>query len=180
MIRHKKRGVDFGEGVVTGEHMTRLMPCLNEAEGVGSKPLSVPENGDRIQLCTLPAPRRAASSGLSGLAPMRVARLIDHVENLRLSTSSFTPRIVRFCCIYLIVLRPAACAAHVPWRGDFPQSLALSTVLPLPPGSGGVAFHLNASLQDDSRKSEGHDANEGEDDSSRTPPTPPIRATKQT
>lgn len=43
---------------------------LNEVEGAGSKPLSVPVAGDRIQLCTLPAPRRAASSGLSGLAPM--------------------------------------------------------------------------------------------------------------
>ena len=53
--------------------------------------------------------------------------------NLRLSTSSSTPRTVRFCCSAYAPTYPDCPGPLALWRGDFPQGLTLSAVLLLPP-----------------------------------------------
>ena len=99
-------------------------------EGVGSKPLSVSFATDRIQLCVLPAPKRAASKGLFELAPMgllvsaiirqsRLFRFIVHTHNRSFLQQSLPSQIP--------YVRPFAL-----WRGDFPQGRTLSAILLLP------------------------------------------------
>ena len=100
--------------------------------------------------------------------------------NLRLSTSSFNPRIVRFCCIDLIVsdlplVRPM-CTVE---RGLSSESGSVSGP-PTPSGAGWRRFPLERIPSGGfTRKSEGHDADEPDDEQHEDAPYTASRTAEQ-
>ena len=108
------------------------MQASSRVEGAGSKPLSVPDHGDRIQLSVLPVPRRAASTGLSGLAPMRMLVPSTTGQPPPLGFTVHTPH-RSFLWHGPGRLQPPVLRSSALRRGDFPQGRTLSAVLLLPP-----------------------------------------------
>ena len=72
-------------------------------EGVKSKPLFVHLSVDRIQLCVLPFPKRATSTGFFGLAPMRifVAAIVEQPPLFRFIVNTHNCSFLLYCQPFL-------------------------------------------------------------------------------
>jgi hypothetical protein len=98
----------------------------------GISPFLFTNLADRIQLCVLPDPTRATSTGLFGLAPtgMLVSSVVRQSPSFNIIVHTRYRSFLLQCLPSRTLGSPEPFAL---WRGDFPQGPTLSAVLLLPP-----------------------------------------------
>ncbi len=105
----------------------------------GISPFLFTNLADRIQLCVLPDPTRATSTGLFGLAPtgMLVSSMVGQPPSFDIIVHTRHRSFLLQCLPSRTLGSPEPFAL---WRGDFPQGPTLSAVLLLPPQNFTEAF----------------------------------------